>query len=109
LRKCIEVRLEAFEGLYWSDKLLNCGLCNGAVSSSDYIALNGRMVNELARMWKEVVMVCFEALTWNSPGGLRKITTNFSQDTWCPIRDLYQTPPKYKSEVLRPKLTCSVN
>jgi hypothetical protein len=33
-----------------------CGLSNKAVSSSDYTALNNRMINELERIWKEVVM-----------------------------------------------------
>jgi hypothetical protein len=32
------------------------GLINDAVSSSDNIVSSGRMISELERMWKEVVM-----------------------------------------------------
>jgi hypothetical protein len=31
-------------------------LINGSVSSSDYIELNDRMINELERIWKEIVV-----------------------------------------------------
>jgi hypothetical protein len=34
-----------------------CGLFNDAFSSSDYIASNGRMINELQRIWKEAIVV----------------------------------------------------
>jgi hypothetical protein len=33
-----------------------CGLFNDAVSSSDYIAPDDRMINELEMIWKEMVV-----------------------------------------------------
>jgi hypothetical protein len=39
------------------------GILNNAVSSSDYIGLNGKsMNNEEERMWKEVVMALIEIM-----------------------------------------------
>lgn len=32
-----------------------CSLYNGAVNTSDHIALNGTMINEVERIWKESV------------------------------------------------------
>jgi hypothetical protein len=37
--------------------LFICGLFNDAVSNSDYIVSDDRVVNELDRIWKEAVMV----------------------------------------------------
>jgi hypothetical protein len=36
--------------------LFICGLFNGTFSSSDYTASNNKMINELERIWKEMVM-----------------------------------------------------
>lgn len=33
-----------------------CGLFNNSISSSDYTVSNGSMINELERIWKDVVM-----------------------------------------------------
>jgi hypothetical protein len=46
----------------WLIYLFICDLFNIAVSTSGYIALNGRMN-------KEAVMAHFRVLSWNSPGG----------------------------------------
>jgi hypothetical protein len=42
--------------------LFICDLPNEAVSSSDYIALNDGMNNELKRIWKEVAIGWFKIL-----------------------------------------------
>jgi hypothetical protein len=38
-------------------------LFNDTASSSDYVVSNNGMNNELVRIWKKVVMVCFEVLS----------------------------------------------
>jgi hypothetical protein len=35
---------------------LFCGLFNDSVSISDYIASNGRIIDELERIWKEAAV-----------------------------------------------------
>jgi hypothetical protein len=44
-------------------------LLNYSVSSSHYIVSNGRIINELERMWKEAVTVYFTVLSQQMPGG----------------------------------------
>jgi hypothetical protein len=56
--------------------LFVCGLFNNAVSSSDYIASNNMMVNELERIWKEAVMVYFKLLSWHLRGGTEENNEN---------------------------------
>jgi hypothetical protein len=36
--------------------LFVCGLFNDAVSSSDYVASNDRMINELEWIWKDAIV-----------------------------------------------------
>jgi hypothetical protein len=44
-------------------------LLNNIVSNSDYIALNGRILNNiLDRMWEEAVMAQSEILSWHLAG-----------------------------------------
>jgi hypothetical protein len=48
--------------------LFVCGLLNGTASSSDCIALDGGIIDELERTWKEVGIPKFEVLPWQLPG-----------------------------------------
>jgi hypothetical protein len=43
-------------------KMRVCGLINDSVSSSNYIASNDRMINEMKRIWKEAVVTYFKIL-----------------------------------------------
>jgi hypothetical protein len=52
--------------------LLICALFNDAVSSSDYIALGGRINNESERIWKETVAEQFKVLPSIRLEGLKK-------------------------------------
>lgn len=57
--------------------------------------------NELERIWKELVMVCFEVLySSNYHEGLKQITKNPSLNSRCPNWDLDSEFPKHKSKVL---------
>jgi hypothetical protein len=58
------VRQSSFSNILF----LICGSVNDAISSSYYMALNCRMINELERMRKEAVVVYFEVLSQHSLG-----------------------------------------
>jgi hypothetical protein len=45
---------------------------NGYISGSDYIASNDRMINELGKKWKEVVMAYLKYYAGVFLEGLRK-------------------------------------
>jgi hypothetical protein len=59
--------------------------------NSDYIVLNDSMtvINELQRMWKEMVMVQFKVLSWNCPGDTEGNHRNISWDYWCPSQEYH--------------------
>jgi hypothetical protein len=64
------------------------------------VALNGRMNNELERVWKETVLAQFSALSQYSKGGTEKNTKNLSQDCRSPGRDLNKGPPEFEARML---------
>jgi hypothetical protein len=53
----------------------------------DYIASNGRMIDDMERIWKKFVVTYFKELSLRLPGGLRKTAGNLSQNCRCPGRD----------------------
>jgi hypothetical protein len=59
ISKCMHVCLSLQSSL----RYFICDLRNGTVSSSDYMMFDDRMINELERMWKEVVTACFNVLS----------------------------------------------
>jgi hypothetical protein len=66
----------------------------------DYIASDGRMIDELERIWKKAVM----AYSRYYPGilleGLRNTAENLSPDGWDPARDSNDIPPDYEARTL---------
>jgi hypothetical protein len=58
-----------FTFLYFTLLFYSCGLFNDAVSSSDCIASNDRMNNELEKIWKEGIVAKFMAIPRNLRGG----------------------------------------
>jgi hypothetical protein len=71
--------------------LFICGIFEKAISSlSDCEASDGRMVNELERIWKEAYPgICLERL--------RKTTENLYQDSWSPVREFDLGLPEYEA------------
>lgn len=78
-------------------KYFICGLFD-TVSNPDYVALNIRMINEMERMWKEVIMACFKELSQHLPE--RTEENHFSWYRWSLGSDLNPGPPKYEGRVL---------
>jgi len=50
--------------------------------------------NELERMWKEMVITSFEALSCHFPGRTEETTRHFSQDSWCPNQESNWVPAR---------------
>jgi hypothetical protein len=40
--------------------------------------------NESERIWKEVIVACFEVLSWNFLGKYEENREHLGQDNWCP-------------------------
>jgi hypothetical protein len=57
------------------------------------------MINELKRMWMEVVIALFEVLSQNLPGWTKENHRNLIQVRQSPGR-LNQRPPEYEAGVL---------
>jgi hypothetical protein len=47
-------------------------LFNDAICKSDYTASNGRVLDELERTWKEVIVATFGILVWYLSGRSKK-------------------------------------
>jgi hypothetical protein len=58
----------------------------------EYTGSNGRMIDELERIWKEVTVVQKGYYTGISLKGLRKATKNVSHGSQCLGRDLNRAP-----------------
>jgi hypothetical protein len=72
----------------------------------EYIVLDGRVIDELERTWKEVVLVWsryYRSIRLKEP---KKTTQNLNQDNRYPGRDSNQAPPEYKSTAYRSTLIC---
>lgn len=63
------------------------------------------MNDELETMWNEAVTAYIKVISWNSTGGPEETRKNLNQDSWCPVKDSNQTPPKYKLQALPPEPT----
>jgi hypothetical protein len=72
-------------------------LFNDAVSSSDYIASNDRMINKWERTRKETVVAYYPGIFLE---GLRNTTKNLSPGSRSPGRDLKPKLPEYEAGVL---------
>jgi hypothetical protein len=67
----------------------------GRLYSVEYIVT---VNDELKKMWKEVVMDYFNALSWHLPGRTEEIyKKNLNQDCQGVGQDLNQASPEYKS------------
>jgi hypothetical protein len=72
-----------------------------SVAQTFLASMIGLMNNELERMWKEMVMAQFTALSKHLPGGTRKTTKRpCSQDSQPLSQDLNQRPPEYEAGAL---------
>jgi hypothetical protein len=64
--------------------LFICVLSKDALSNSDYIVSNGKMNDELERMWKEAVTAYSRKYLSICPEGLQKTTEYLSHDSKWP-------------------------
>jgi hypothetical protein len=75
------------------------GYLTTLIQYQDYIALDGRMTDELKSTWKEAVVVHWRYCPGIYLEELRK-TTKIYQKTWCHGLDSNRVPPKYRSRAL---------